>query len=173
MKLLEIIDRDISEIRDIEKKLSSDRTYSNAIKISLELQINNLLNKKIKLMELKIDDPPDHLKAIEKNYQSTYHRKSTPFGFEERENTYLPKLLNREDDFLNENENESNRQEKSKPYTNYEQAPSPRISLRRNQRKNLSPRLLEKKTGNSEEKIPPDEGPGTKGILKRLPTLED
>ena len=172
LKRLEIIDRDINELRSIEKELSDNRTYSNAIKISLELQINNLLNERVKLMELKIDNPPDALKAIKNEHDPLYHHKSTPFSFQEHENTYLPKLLSREDIFLDKGD--MIQQEKSRAHTSYEQAPPPRISVRKQGVKSVSPSvLLEKRATSTENRNPPDYRRDAKDILKSLPTLED
>ena len=58
LKHLELIDRDVNELRGLTASLASKRTYSHAIRIALELQINNLLNERVKMMELKIKDPP-------------------------------------------------------------------------------------------------------------------
>ncbi len=92
IKHLEIIDRDISELRQFEEVLANNRTYSDNIRISLELQINSLLNERVKLMELKIQDPPSALQKI-KNSQESYSSQKKPFNFGEHEQYYLPRLL--------------------------------------------------------------------------------
>ncbi|RME92793.1 MAG: adenosine deaminase, partial [Candidatus Hydrogenedentota bacterium] len=49
LKRLEVLDRDIAELRAIEDMLKQNRTYSEAMKIAVELQINHLLNERVKL----------------------------------------------------------------------------------------------------------------------------
>ncbi len=97
LKRLEMIDRDIAELRQIENDLMENRTYSDALKISLELQVNNLLNKRIKLMELNVDVPQDMAGKEEDIEPTTYEKKS--FQLDELEKSYLPRLLNRQNTF--------------------------------------------------------------------------
>ena len=96
IKHLEIIDRDISELRHFEEILANDRTYSDNIRISLELQINSLLNERVKLMELTIENPPPSLQKM-KNNQRNYLSQKKPFNFGEHEQYYLPRLLAQSD----------------------------------------------------------------------------
>ena len=91
LKRLEIIDRDVAELRKFTEELASNRTYSNALKISLELQINNLLNEKVKLMDLKIENPPAYL--LEQKVEESVIQSTSAFNFEDHEHVFLPKLF--------------------------------------------------------------------------------
>ncbi len=66
LKKIENIDDDIRELRKLEKSLTRNTSFSTPIYMSIEKQINILLGDKIKLMELKIDNPPkEFAEAIE------------------------------------------------------------------------------------------------------------
>ena len=97
LKHLELIDRDVNELRGLTASLASKRTYSHAIRIALELQINNLLNERVKMMELKIKDPPPALQKI-RNEEEFDPQRRKPFSFQEHEARYLPQLLNQSGD---------------------------------------------------------------------------
>ncbi len=58
LKKIENIDDDIRELRKLEKSLARNKSFSTPIYMSIEKQINILLGDKIKLMELRIDNPP-------------------------------------------------------------------------------------------------------------------
>lgn len=74
LKRLESIDRDLIELRELKYKISRDRLYYSDLVIAFELQINKLLNERVKLMELKIDNPPEYLqkRQWEKDIQNAY-----------------------------------------------------------------------------------------------------
>ena len=93
LKHLELIDRDVDELRSLTASLASKRTYTHAIRIALELQINHLLNERLKMMELKIKDPPPALQKI-RNKEESDPQSRKPFSFQEHEARYLPQLLN-------------------------------------------------------------------------------
>ena len=61
IKRVEQIENEIQELHQIASGVSSDRSYRNALKIAAEQQINNLIGEKVKLMELKIENPPEFL----------------------------------------------------------------------------------------------------------------
>jgi hypothetical protein len=66
LKKIENIDDDIRELRKLEKSLARNKSFSTPIYMSIEKQINILLGDKIKMMELKIDNPPrEFLEGIE------------------------------------------------------------------------------------------------------------
>lgn len=66
IKRIETIDEDIKDLRKLEKSLSKDKSFSTPIYISIEKQINLLLDKRIKLLGLSISNPPaDLIKEIE------------------------------------------------------------------------------------------------------------
>ncbi len=58
LKKIESIDEDIRELRKLEKSLARNKSFSTPIYMSIEKQINILLGDKIKLMELRIENPP-------------------------------------------------------------------------------------------------------------------
>ena len=51
-----LVQRQLRDIAPLEKDVTAGR-----LKIAAEQQINNLIGEKVKLMELKIDNPPDFL----------------------------------------------------------------------------------------------------------------
>ncbi|TGK20743.1 adenosine deaminase [Leptospira fluminis] len=55
---IRILDRDVSELNRLKSRLPADRPYSSSLQISFDKQINNLLNERIRLLELEIDSPP-------------------------------------------------------------------------------------------------------------------
>lgn len=65
IKRVEQIDREITELHGLVDGIDSSRSYRNTMKIAAEQQINNLVGEKVKLMELKIENPPEFLtKAV-------------------------------------------------------------------------------------------------------------
>ena len=98
LKKIEYIDRDIKELHEIINSLSNQRSYSHSLLISIELQINNLLNERVKLMELEIKNPPEYLKHENKEssfmeYYQGNHNKDKTFNLDSYEEIYLPKLM--------------------------------------------------------------------------------
>ncbi len=61
VKRVEQIDREIAELHHLVDGIDTQRSYRNTMKIAAEQQINNLVGEKVKLMELKIENPPDFL----------------------------------------------------------------------------------------------------------------
>ncbi len=61
IKRVEQIDKEIAELHSLVDGIDSTRSYRNTLKIAAEQQINNLIGEKVKLMELKIENPPDYL----------------------------------------------------------------------------------------------------------------
>jgi hypothetical protein len=59
LKKIEIIDNDIKDLRKLEKTIARDKSFSTPIVISIEKQINILLGERIKLLELRIENPPE------------------------------------------------------------------------------------------------------------------
>jgi hypothetical protein len=72
IKKLEEIDKDINELRKLERQLKKNKNYAEPIRISIEKQINILLSEKIKLYELEIEvkNPPHYLVEAEKEVVS-------------------------------------------------------------------------------------------------------
>lgn len=61
LKRIEIIDEDIKDLRKLEKSLTKDKSFTTAIYMSIEKQINILLGERIKMLELKIENPPEQM----------------------------------------------------------------------------------------------------------------
>ena len=59
LKRIEMIDEDVKELRKMEKSLQMDKSFSKAIYMSIEKQINILLGERIKMLELRIENPPE------------------------------------------------------------------------------------------------------------------
>jgi len=63
IKRVETIDNDIKELRKLEKSLSKDKSFSTPIYMTIEKQINILLGERIRLLDLRISNPPENLVA--------------------------------------------------------------------------------------------------------------
>ncbi|MDA3899780.1 MAG: hypothetical protein PF637_04595 [Spirochaetes bacterium] len=61
LKRIETIDQDIKELKKLEKSIASNKSFSTPIFISIEQQINLLLDERIKLFNLEITNPPPKL----------------------------------------------------------------------------------------------------------------
>ena len=64
LKRIETIDNDIKELRKLEKTLTRDKSFTTPIFMTIEKQINIMLDERIKLLNLKIDNPPETLVAL-------------------------------------------------------------------------------------------------------------
>ncbi len=58
---LQEIDRDIQELQRLKSRVPVDRPFSPGLQISFDKAINDLLNEKIELQGLEIEDPPEDL----------------------------------------------------------------------------------------------------------------
>ncbi len=92
IKRLQVIDRDLEELRQLEDQLTINRSYSDSLRISVELQINTLLNERIKLMELQINNPPDSLLDMQYNVDADLHKKKK-LSLDDYESAYLQRSL--------------------------------------------------------------------------------
>jgi hypothetical protein len=61
LKRIEMIDNDIKELKKLEKTITRNKSFSTPIYMTIEKQINIMLGDRIKLLELKIDNPPSYL----------------------------------------------------------------------------------------------------------------
>ncbi len=61
LKKIEMIDNDIKELRKLEKSVSKNKSFSTPIYMSIEKQINIMLGERIKLLGLKIENPPEDM----------------------------------------------------------------------------------------------------------------
>ena len=65
IKKIEELDKDIQELKKLEKFVKKNKSFTTPIFMSIEKQINILLGDRIKLFDLKIENPPDWLKGSE------------------------------------------------------------------------------------------------------------
>lgn len=63
LKRVETIDNDIKELRKLEKSIASNKSFTTPIYMTIEKQINILLDERIKLLGLSISNPPANLVA--------------------------------------------------------------------------------------------------------------
>lgn len=104
MKRIESLERDISEIHSLQQDIKTDREYSIPVKISLEQQINTLLNEKVKLMEVRIENAPDYFSS-EKNATTVSALSSTKIvsSFDALERLYYENLRHKRSNYNYEN----------------------------------------------------------------------
>jgi hypothetical protein len=85
IKKIEAVDDDIKELRKLEKSLTRDKSFSTPIYMSIEKQINILLGDRIKLLELKIANPPaDLVKEIEGTGEQSGKKEEKALSREEK-----------------------------------------------------------------------------------------
>jgi hypothetical protein len=61
LKRLDSIDQDIKDLKKLERSLTQNKSFTTPIYLSIEKQINNLIGEKVKLIELRIENPPAEL----------------------------------------------------------------------------------------------------------------
>lgn len=97
LKRLTVIDREVRELRNIERSLQHNRSYTIAMKMAVEKQINNLLGERTRLMELKIENPPENLVPGYHEEKGFAHINEAPrVTLEDMEPEYLRRLLHNE-----------------------------------------------------------------------------
>jgi len=95
IKRVEQIEKEIQELHQIASSVAQDRSYRNALKIAAEQQINNLIGEKVKLMELKIENPPEFLtKHVE--WQEEKHSTQPRISLESLQHTTTTALSSSE-----------------------------------------------------------------------------
>ena len=62
IKRIEEIDQDVRELKKLEKSVKKNKSFTTPIFMSIEKQINILLGERIKMLELKIANPPETMK---------------------------------------------------------------------------------------------------------------
>lgn len=62
IKKIEDIDNDIRELKKLEKSVKKNKSFTNPIFMSIEKQINILLGERIKMLDLKIENPPETMR---------------------------------------------------------------------------------------------------------------
>lgn len=60
LKKIETIDNDIKELRKLEKTLTREKSFTTPIYMTIEKQINIMLDERIKLLNQKIENPPQN-----------------------------------------------------------------------------------------------------------------
>ncbi len=78
LKKVETIDNDIKELRKLEKSIARDKSFSTPIYMTIEKQINILLGDRIKLLELKIENPPENFTIDTEEEEVTVSIPSVP-----------------------------------------------------------------------------------------------
>ena len=72
IKRIETIDTDIKELRKLEKSIKRNKSFSTPIVMSIEKQINILLGERVRLLELRIENPPaEMVEQIEGKVEET------------------------------------------------------------------------------------------------------
>ena len=69
IKRIETIDNDIKELRKLEKSITLDKSFTTPIFMTIEKQINILLDERIKLLGLQISNPPVPLAADHEDFE--------------------------------------------------------------------------------------------------------
>lgn len=62
IKRIEEIDNDIRELKKLEKSVKKNKSFTTPIFMSIEKQINILLGDRIKMLDLKIENPPETMR---------------------------------------------------------------------------------------------------------------
>jgi hypothetical protein len=62
IKRIEDIDNDIRELKKLERSVKKNKSFTTPIFMSIEKQINLLLGDRIKMLDLRIENPPEALK---------------------------------------------------------------------------------------------------------------
>lgn len=62
IKRIEDIDNDIRELKKLEKSVKKNKSFTTPIFMSIEKQINILLGDRIKMLDLKIENPPETMR---------------------------------------------------------------------------------------------------------------
>ena len=125
MKRIETLERDISEIHSLQQEVKVGREYTVPLKISLEQQVNNLLNEKVKLMEVRIENAPEYFNhetkvsktknlsdskaavsfdAMEREYYENLRYKRNNYNFESPVNMEKVEKLRAENPIMEKNE---------------------------------------------------------------------
>jgi hypothetical protein len=62
IKRIEDIDNDIRELKKLERSVKKNKSFTTPIFMSIEKQINILLGDRIKMLDLRIENPPEAMK---------------------------------------------------------------------------------------------------------------
>jgi hypothetical protein len=82
IKRIEDIDQDIRELKKLEKTVKKNKSFTTPIFMSIEKQINILLGDRIKMLDLKIENPPEamrkEIEGDEKEEKPVIQQKPAP-----------------------------------------------------------------------------------------------
>ena len=100
IKKIEDIDNDIRELKKLERSVKKNKSFTTPIFMSIEKQINLLLGDRIKLLDLRIENPPEALKkeieGEEEKVKPAAPAKAAPAA-EKKKKATKPKKLEREE----------------------------------------------------------------------------
>ena len=82
------IDRDIQELKAVKAQLNTDRDYCYPVSISIELQMNNLVNERVKLMEAPMGDTPPGLHEDKRQFEKFLRARQGEFNVESAEEKF-------------------------------------------------------------------------------------
>src|SRR4030042_4802660 len=100
LKKIEDIDQDIRELKKLEKSVKKNKSFTTPIYMSIEKQINILLGDRIKMLELKIENPPEPLQkeieGDEKNEKPVIPVKAAPVADQKKKEVKPRKIVDEE-----------------------------------------------------------------------------
>jgi len=95
IKRIEDIDNDIRELKKLEKSVKRNKSFTTPIFMSIEKQINILLGDRIKMLDLRIENPPEAMrKEIEGDEEEASPvTKAKPAAAEKKKKEPRPKKI--------------------------------------------------------------------------------
>ena len=82
------IDRDIQELKSLKSQLNKERDYCYPVIISIELQMNNLVNERVKLMESPMGETPPGLHEDKRKFEKFLRARQGEFNIESAEENF-------------------------------------------------------------------------------------
>jgi hypothetical protein len=111
IKRIEDIDNDIRELKKLERSVKKNKSFTTPIFMSIEKQINLLLGERIKMLDLRIENPPEALKkqieGDEEEVKPAAPAKTAP-AVEKKKKAPKAKKIETEEPALEEPEDEIN-----------------------------------------------------------------
>jgi hypothetical protein len=106
IKKIEEIDLDVRELKKLEKSIKKNKSFTTPIYMSIEKQVNILLGERIKMLELKIENPPEALRTqiegVEKEEREKPVRKQAPELEKKKKEKETKAKISVEEDFPEE-----------------------------------------------------------------------
>lgn len=149
LRRIESIERDIEELHSLENNLPDEREYAEKVRIAIELEINNLLNEKIKLMELKIENPPEKITEMvypQEKAKEEKNRSKEKFPLEEMEKDYIF-------DFLYGSKKEEVKSIETRSSKTEDFLPAPRREIQSNESSSAPAQESSYRTGKTRDQI--------------------